>query len=67
MPIYEYECKKCRSEFEALVRNCEDEKKMLCPQCQSQDVVRIMSCFSTASRSGSSAGCSSGSSAGRFT
>ena len=40
MPIYEYACKACSHEFEALVRG---EKVPACPSCQSQDLERLLS------------------------
>ena len=43
MPIYEYECGNCSREFQCLVMNAGDEKNMACPNCQGQDLRRIMS------------------------
>ena len=43
MPIYEYECGNCSREFQRLVMNAGDEKNMACPNCQGQDLRRIMS------------------------
>jgi putative FmdB family regulatory protein len=67
MPIYEFECQKCRKEFEELVRN--RDEGVQCPQCQSADVKKLMSAFafksgstfvSSAPQSGCS-GCTGGS------
>lgn len=67
MPIYEYCCSKCKCEFEALVRNRDEEKSVQCPHCHSGEVMRMMSCFSTAPATGSSASaCGPRSSAGGF-
>lgn len=40
MPIYEYSCKACGNEFEALVRG---SKEPLCPKCESADLERLLS------------------------
>jgi putative FmdB family regulatory protein len=68
MPIYEYACKKCRCEFEALIRNCQEEKAVSCPRCLCPEVDRIMSCFSRTSSTGETAGsgCSPGAASSRF-
>lgn len=42
MPIYEYECKDCRSSFELLVRS---DTQVACPACESGRVVRKLSLF----------------------
>ena len=40
MPIYEYKCRACGHQFEALVRVSSTPD---CPACQSQDLERILS------------------------
>jgi putative FmdB family regulatory protein len=42
MPIYEYECRKCRTSFELLMRS---DTKIACPSCESDRVVRKLSIF----------------------
>ena len=52
MPTYEYECKKCGTEF-ALTLAVEEhqKKKVHCPKCKSQDVKHVVaSIFVTTSR-----------------
>ncbi|MFA5361667.1 MAG: zinc ribbon domain-containing protein [Candidatus Omnitrophota bacterium] len=62
MPIYEYNCNKCRHRFEFLVRS--SGEKVICPKCGKADLNRLMSGFSFASRdksgalTASSSGCS---------
>jgi putative FmdB family regulatory protein len=46
MPIYEYECRACRHEFEALVRLRDTPS---CPKCQSADLERKISLFAVES------------------
>jgi len=41
MPIYEYTCKDCSTEFETLVFSAEE--KVECPKCDSEEVVKQMS------------------------
>jgi putative FmdB family regulatory protein len=46
MPLYEYECKKCRRRFEALVLPGIEAR---CPQCQGKDLRRLLSLFAVSS------------------
>ncbi len=43
MPIYEYECKECRTSFELLMRS---DTRVACPACDSEKVLRKLSVFS---------------------
>ncbi len=43
MPIYDYRCQKCGSDFDKFVRNDQKEGKITCPFCKSEDVVKIVS------------------------
>ena len=45
MPIYEYLCQECGSEFELLVRS---ETRLECPTCQSDQLEKQLSVFATA-------------------
>ncbi len=70
MPIYEFRCLKCKTDFEALVFGSND--KITCPKCKGKKLERLMSSFGfksggsgadgVTSSSGSSgcASCSSG-------
>jgi len=49
MPIYEYQCGKCRRRFEQLVRNADE--KVSCPDCNSKEVARQLSIFAAAVKS----------------
>ena len=40
MPLYEYECKTCRHEFETLVRNGESPR---CPECGGERLEKLLS------------------------
>jgi putative FmdB family regulatory protein len=46
MPLYEYACRACGHDFEALVRG---EGRPLCPRCASEDLDRLVSRFSPSS------------------
>ncbi|MBW2605274.1 MAG: zinc ribbon domain-containing protein [Deltaproteobacteria bacterium] len=54
MPIYEYQCEKCRHCFEVLVFRSDDETGD-CPQCGHSRVKRLLSssCFIGSSGGGS--------------
>lgn len=64
MPIYEYRCKKCRNDFEALVWTSREEESVECPKCSNRDIERILSPFARTSGSSSSGGSLSGSACG---
>jgi putative FmdB family regulatory protein len=42
MPIYEYRCRGCAHEFEAIVRG---QEQPTCPACQGADLERLISMF----------------------
>jgi putative FmdB family regulatory protein len=62
MPIYEYQCKKCRSVFERITFTGEAEE-ILCSECGTTEVFRVLSATSFVGGSGLGA-CSPGSSSG---
>ncbi|MFH1674292.1 MAG: zinc ribbon domain-containing protein [Pseudomonadota bacterium] len=43
MPIYEYQCEKCRRIFERLVYSSEDNEQIVCPKCGAKQVKRVLS------------------------
>jgi putative FmdB family regulatory protein len=58
MPIYEYECPKCKERFEVLQRINEDATALQCPKCGADKPKRVLSGFFSAS--GKSPGVSCG-------
>lgn len=46
MPLFDFKCRTCASEFEALVRSGHTPA---CPDCQSQDLDRLPSTFAPSS------------------
>ena len=46
MPIYEYKCLECNKIFEEFIRNSNDLGELLCPNCGSKSIKRIMSSYS---------------------
>lgn len=46
MPIYEYRCKKCNTEFELLLYSGETA---ICPKCNSKDLIKKISLCSFSS------------------
>ncbi|MGO8983850.1 MAG: FmdB family zinc ribbon protein [Terriglobales bacterium] len=49
MPIFEYVCKECQHEFEALIFG---KQKAECPKCQSKKLDAQLSVFAVSTRSG---------------
>lgn len=45
MPLYEYQCKDCQTNFDALVRRREDADGVCCRSCASSNVRRLVSGF----------------------
>jgi len=58
MPIYEYQCRKCRKEFECIVFG--GDSTVTCPHCNAKKVERLLSAcsFKSSGRYSSSAGAS---------
>jgi putative FmdB family regulatory protein len=46
VPIFEYRCEKCGTEFEELVATSERDKPQTCPACGARKTKRLMSAFS---------------------
>jgi putative FmdB family regulatory protein len=42
MPVYEYECKKCKEKFEKNLK-INENMQVLCPKCKSEDCNRLIS------------------------
>jgi putative FmdB family regulatory protein len=60
MPIYNYECQKCRNRFELLVGVTASDGELRCPRCESEDIKKQPASFGVNVKSSSSA-CSTGS------
>ena len=43
MPIYEYQCRKCEIQFQALLLKKEEEKEIDCPKCGGKSLKRLIS------------------------
>jgi putative FmdB family regulatory protein len=57
VPLFEYECRKCRNQFEALVIGT---RKPACPRCKSEDLEKRASAFGLAGVGGGSSARRSG-------
>jgi putative FmdB family regulatory protein len=72
MPLFEYRCKECNGKFEILHKSVNNTNEVVCPECNSVNVKKLLSSFSTSGLSESSSsisqescdtgscGCSSG-------
>jgi putative FmdB family regulatory protein len=47
MPMYEYRCDECGREFEQLRRMSDADRDVICPECSSDHVRRLLSSFAT--------------------
>jgi putative FmdB family regulatory protein len=56
MPVYEYRCQRCGSKFEQLRRMADADRDLICPDCKSESVERLFSCFAASSTSSASGG-----------
>ena len=48
MPIFEYHCDECATDFEVLQRTRDTTKLPKCPSCGAQDTKKRFSAFATA-------------------
>ena len=46
MPLYDYICHQCESNFTELRRTIEIDSPINCPECGSMKTSRLLSCFS---------------------
>ena len=53
MPIYEYDCKQCGGSFDKLVRSASAATTVTCPSCDSGEVKKRLSLFSSKMAGGS--------------
>lgn len=53
MPIFEYVCKDCQNEFEAIVYG---QQKAECPKCKSKKLEAQLSVFAVSTKSAGSSG-----------
>ena len=59
MPIFEFECGKCRHHFEHLCLSGGEAETLTCPECGSPKIAKLMSAFAGRTGSASGAGCGS--------
>ncbi|HDQ03857.1 MAG TPA: zinc ribbon domain-containing protein [Deltaproteobacteria bacterium] len=43
MPIYEFQCDKCRKQFEVLTISMSEKPKAVCPKCKSKKTRKLIS------------------------
>ncbi len=47
MPLFEYRCNSCKKVFTMLLLSDREEKEVKCPYCESKDVKKEISAFSS--------------------
>ena len=52
MPIYEFRCKKCKTQFEEIRPVGDDGKKLACPECGTKRPEKLFSSFAASSGCG---------------
>lgn len=55
MPMYEFECQDCNKVFEAIVRNADAAKDVICKHCNSTNIRKNISAGSFHAKSSSTA------------
>lgn len=62
MPVYEYKCSECNTKFEILHKSSTQSNEVICPSCNSVQIKKLFSSFSSnvGSNSHSNNNCSSG-------
>lgn len=48
MPLFDFECKSCEHQFEALVS---EKRKPACPECESRELEKLLTSFAVGSSS----------------
>ena len=43
MPIYEYECRGCKAQFQSLIMKDADRDSQICPECGGRNLKRLIS------------------------
>lgn len=43
MPIYEYQCRSCDIQFQAVIMRKEEEENLLCPECSGKKLKKLIS------------------------
>jgi putative FmdB family regulatory protein len=59
MPLYEYHCDHCQTDFDDLVRMGTPDQEIECPSCGRHEARRLLSVFSGRSRGAAGASTSS--------
>lgn len=51
MPIYEYTCNNCKTKFEILHKSTSKVDELICPNCNSTNIKKMLSVFSASTNS----------------
>ena len=57
MPIYEYKCKTCDTQFEALRPMAQADSPTPCPQCDGEETMRLLSVFAASAKGADGGAC----------
>jgi len=61
MPVYEYFCKACETDFDDLVRMGTPDEEIECPRCGKHEAKRLLSVFSSGGSASEGTGATSSS------
>lgn len=64
MPIYEYHCNDCGTDFEKFLRSMFSQEAVICPDCGGQHVNKALSLIGASGAKSSGGGSSSGAACG---
>lgn len=64
MPVYEYHCRACETDFDDLVRMGTPDEEIECPRCGKHEAKRLLSVFSSSGGGSDGGGLTSSASCG---
>jgi putative FmdB family regulatory protein len=60
MPVYEYRCEKCKTQYDIFHKGREIREDIVCPSCRSKKYKKLMSVSAVSAKGEPEASCGSG-------